>query len=557
MATFKVELLDLNETIEVEENTSYESIAQKYQDKFDAKILAVVVNNKLKELFKTVKFDCKLKFVTLASLDGERIYSRSLSFVADVAARSLFSHKLYIYASLHGGLYCTLKPLSGVEKPLPEGWQLQLKEKMAEIIAKDMPFIKVKMPKERALKVFKQADLMDKYELFSLIPRQTISIYYLGEYVNYFYGHLVPSTGYLDKFDVKPYKDGFILLYPRWQHYWDIAEFKEMKNLSTVYEEYSNWLKVLGMEKISDINKMILDGKIKDLILLSEALQEKKIAQIADKISEKIDKVRVILIAGPSSSGKTTFSKRLAIQLRVNGVKPIPISLDNYFLDRDKTPKDENGKPDWESIYALNIELLNEHLNKLFDGKEVELPYYDFRTGKSRPSGEIIKLDKDAVLILEGIHALNDKLTPHVDPELKFKIYISALTQLHIDDTNRIPTTDTRLIRRIVRDHKFRGHSPKQTIQMWSMVRRGEERWIFPFQEQADAYFNSALVYELGILRKYAVPLLSEITRDQPEFVEASRLLRFLGYFLPMEEEGAIPLNSILREFIGGSCFKY
>ncbi len=535
------------------EGTTYEDIAKANQKDYDALIVAVIADNKLKELFKRVKKDCKLEFVTLKTLDGERIYARSLIFVADVAVRKLFEkYHLYVHCALNGGLYCSVKG-----KKLKEQEIKKIEDKMKELVEQDLPFIKVKVTKQRALKAFEQAGLYDKIDLFNTVPRDTISIYYLDNFVNYFYGHLVPSTGYLKKFKLHPYKDGFILLYPRWQHWWDVVEFKETKNLAKVYEEYENWLKILGIEKISDINRAILDGSIRDLILTSEALQEQKISLIAKQIWERRDKVKVVLIAGPSSSGKTTFSKRLTIHLKVTGLEPIPISLDDYFLDREKTPRDENGNYDWESIYALNLDLLNKHLNMLFAGKEVELPYYDFKEGKSKKSGRVIKLPENGVLILEGIHGLNDTLTKDIDDSKKFKIYISPLTQLHIDDTNRIPTTDTRLIRRLVRDFKYRGHSVFQTLKMWPMVRRGEEKNIFPYQENADAYFNSALVYELAVLKKYATPILAEVNRDSIYYSEAKRLLRFLGYFLPIEDERPILANSIMREFIGGSCYNY
>jgi uridine kinase len=365
---------------------------------------------------------------------------------------------------------------------------------------------------------------------------------------------MTPRTGYLKCFGLKFYLPGFILRYPQKESPTTLPTFVEQRKLANVYYEFEHWGKVLEIEDVASLNTQINSGRTGELIRIAEALHEKKLAQLADEITKDRGRVRVILIAGPSSSGKTTFAQRLCIQLRVNGLRPIAIGTDDYFVDREHTPVDEKGEPDFEALEALDLELFNQHLIRLIQGEEVEIPIFNFQTGTREPKGEIISAKDDQPIIIEGIHGLNERLTSEIPKDRKFKIYISALTQLNVDNHNRIPTTDNRLLRRIVRDNQFRSHDAKATIRQWPSVRRGEERNIFPFQEDADAMFNSALAYELAILKRYAEPLLRAISKDDPEFPEAKRLLKFLSYILPMEDSD-VPLNSILREFIGASCF--
>ncbi len=425
---------------------------------------------------------------------------------------------------------------------------------MKELIKEDIPFEREEVPIDEVVEAFEKTKQRDRLRLLKYWKKDSVYVYKCGTIYDYFYGNMVPSTGYLKKFDLIYYKPGFLLKFPSIYDPNSMPPFEDQKKLFSVFREAEKWAKILDVADVGALNEKIHKEEIGDIIRVSEALHEKKIAHIADMITDKRDYVKIVLISGPSSSGKTTFSKRLSVQLRVNGLKPHTISLDNYFVEREKTPRDENGDYDFESIYALDLELLNEHLNKLLNGEEVHIPKYNFVTGKREYNGDILKMSDDFVLILEGIHGLNETLTSGIPSENKFKIYVSALTQLNIDNHNRIPTTDVRLLRRIVRDNRTRGKSAEDTLLGWLSVRRGEDKNIFPYQEDADIMFNSTLVYELGVLKSHAEPLLREIGKTSSAYSEAKRLLQFLEYFMPSKED-EIPQNSIIREFIGGSCF--
>jgi len=539
------------EHIEVPRRTKLEEISERYQQDNPSLIVAAKVNNKFRELTYLLEDDIsKVEFVDFSSTDGMRIYRRSLMFVFIRAAMELYEgcHVL-VHHSLSKGLYCEFD----YERNLtPEDIEL-ISNRMKEIIDSNETFSKRKVPVAHARDIFKKFKMVEKEKLLKYRDHDTINIYTLGWLQNYFYGYMVPSTSYLKWFDLKPYDKGVIIRHPRKFAPNGLPEFVEQKNLAKIYSEAETWGHILDIAYVSNLNERIEKHEYPELIRIAEALQEKKVAELADMITESGK--RLVLIAGPSSSGKTTFAHRLMIQLKVNGLCPITVSTDDYFVDREKTPLDEDGNFDFESIDAVDTDLFNEHLQGMLNGDEVELPTFNFQEGRQEFRGHKIQIDETQPIIIEGIHGLNEKLTSGIAKDDKFKIYISALTQLNIDDHNRIPTTDTRLLRRIVRDSKYRGHSAIKTISMWPSVRRGEERNIFPYQEGADVMFNSALAYELATLKKYAEPLLKAIGEDQPEYSEAKRLLKFLSYFLSIESDAYIAQTSILKEFIGGSCF--
>ncbi|PLV59451.1 nucleoside kinase [Thermotoga sp. KOL6] len=544
-----------NRKITLKEGENLFKIADEYQKYFKYKILAARVNNRIVELFRAPDRGGELEFLDLTDKDGLRIYQRGLVFLASLAIKKLNSNwKLKVLHSLGKGIYCEIYENERLMLPNSEN-VTTIKRKMRELVERDLPIEKRTFYKNEAKEILSKEGLFKTVELFKYRKKRTVKLYHCDGFWAYFYGYLPPSTGRIDTFDVQSYNQGIVLVHPDPKT--DELPTIHMPKLSRVFLEYARWLNVLEVEYVSDLNNIIAhsERKVAELMLLSEALHEKKIADIADEIS-KDKRRRLVLIAGPSSSGKTTFAKRLSIQLRVNGLKPVAISLDDYFVDREKTPRDENGNYDFDSIEALDIELFNRHLQDLLAGKEVVLPKFNFKTGK-RMRGPTLKLEKDNIIIVEGIHGLNERLTASIPKEQKFKIYVSALTQLNIDDHNRVTTTDTRLLRRIVRDYKFRGHSAHDTLKMWPNVRRGEERNIFPYQEEADAMFNSALVYEIPVLRIFAEPLLVQVPEETPEYSEALRLLKLLDFFLPITNIEDIPDKSILREFIGRSIFKY
>nr|WP_230866704.1 nucleoside kinase [Iocasia fonsfrigidae] len=514
-------------------------------------IVAAVVDNELYNLNNRLEKNCSLEFLTINDEIGNRIYRRSLFLVMAKAIYDLFPEGiLSIEHSLSNGIYCELHK----DSPLTQKSLSKIQKGMKELIKRKIPIKKVYFKKDELINVFLKQGFSERVELIKQMDTVGSNIYELDGYYNYFFYNMIPHTGYLDRFELHYRLPGFILLYPQRGNPLHVPDFIEQPKLANIFHEYEKWGQIIGVQNVSDLNKVIEEKKYGDLIRVSEALHEKKIANIADQISQDIEQKRVILIAGPSSSGKTTFAQRLAIHLRVNGLKPVAISTDDYFINREDTPKDENGNYDFESIEAIDLELFNKQLLELIQGKEVELPIYNFTTGRRESSGKKMKIEERQPIIIEGIHSLNDSLTEFIPQDVKYKIYISALTQLNIDQHNRIPTTDTRIIRRIVRDHKFRNQTAAMTINWWPGVRRGEERNIFPYQENADLMFNSALVYELPVLKKYAKPLLEEITADDKSYYQARRLLGILKCFKTMPE-GDIPDTSIIKEFIGGSPF--
>jgi uridine kinase len=518
----------------------------------DYPIVAAWFNNKILGLKTPLKTDGNLGFVTLNSADGMSVYRRSLTFILIRAAREVFiSPRMYVRHSLSQGYYCEID----LGRPLELDDLHKLDKRMRELVDADIPFVRCEVSVQEALDIFQKDGQMDKVSVLKYRTEPTVNIYGLGEFNDYFYGCLAPSTGYIKTFELRFYPPGFILRFPMHEDPSRIPEFEEQKKMAEVFREYVRWGQILGVARVGDIDEIVESGEASQTVRIAEALHEKKLAQMADAIQSKITLPRLILISGPSGSGKTTFSKRLAIQMRVNGIKNLTLSLDNYFLDREETPKDETGEYDFEAPDAIDIDLLNNQLLDVLAGREVAVPRFNFKEGR-RKGHHKIKLDPDEVLVLEGIHALNPKLTPSIPSIMKFRVYVSALSQLNVDNHNRVPTTDTRKLRRIVRDHLFRGYGAIDTLSNWQSVSRGENQYIFPFQEEADAMFNSSLVYELCVLKGYAERLLSEITDAVPEYAEARRLLRFLSYFLTIKAE-EVPRNSILREFIGGSVFKY
>ncbi len=526
-------------------------LAGEYQRHFRYPIIAAKVNNEIRELSFRLEDDAEIKFIDLTDADGMRIYRRSLIFLLIKAVKDLFpERKTIIKHSISKGIYAEV--LGDTELTAEE--VAQIEAEMRKLVAKRIPFVKHEMSVEEAREILIKHERMDRYIALEFRKKPYVTVYSCDGFYDYFYGYMAPDTGYLQKFELKYYPPGLIIMFPDQNNPDTIPPFVEQKKLFGIFREYKNWVKILGIENAGILNDIVRSGRIGEVIRISEALHEKKIARIADLISENVYQKKIVLIAGPSSSGKTTFAHRLSIQLRVNGLKPVTVNLDDYFLNRIDTPKDENGEYDYEALEALDTELFNEHLNKLISGEEVEIPIFDFYTGTRKPHGRKIRLDENGVLLIEGIHGLNERLTPSIPRERKFKVYVSALTSLNIDDHNRIPSTDARMIRRITRDHKYRGNSALDTIRRWPSVRKGEDRNIFPFQEEADVMFNSALLYEIGVLKVHAEPLLMEIDRNCPEYSEARRLLEFLGNFLPIPSD-EIPANSIIREFIGGSCF--
>jgi uridine kinase len=513
--------------------------------------LVALVNGKPEELANVMREDCDIVPLNISDPFGARVYARSLIFVLVRAVSELFPGcRVTIEHSLGKGLYGELYH----NKELCQQDIDDIKKRMREIIESDAIIEKHTFSKAEAAKIFAAQGMIGKLRLLNYLTEDRVYLYKCGDIYDYFYGYMLPSAGYLKLFDLILYSPGFILRYPNQESPLEIQEFKPLPKLSKVFREAEEWAKILDVVDIGSLNEKVDNGDIKDFILVAEALHEKKIANIADRIYENKDRIKIVLIAGPSSSGKTTFSKRLSVQLRVLGLRPQPISLDDYFLERDKTPLTKEGKYDFENVNALDLDLFNSHLTQLLEGEEVEFPVFNFVTGKRESSGKRFKMDKNSVLVIEGIHGLNELLTSSIPRENKYKIYISALTQLNIDDHNRIPTTDVRVLRRIVRDNMSRGRDAETTLLSWPMVREGEEKYIFPFQEDADIMFNSTLDYEMCVLKAHADKLINSIGKDSQVYVEAKRLKIFLSYFRTASDE-LVPHNSIIREFIGGSYF--
>lgn len=514
------------------------------------KVVACRFNNEVKSLNYEINSDGKVELIDLANKDGMRIYRRGLIYIIGKAFHETYPEALLtINFQLSNSMLCEVSNMQ-VTKEMIE----KVDEKVKEIIKRDAPITKVAMTKEEAEAFYEKENTLKGRLQLDVKNKKEIMLYYCEDYYNYLYGVMPISTGVTDIYEILEYDGRFLVRYPSKKAPDRLPEFKENKKLLATLDDYEEVHKTLNVHTLYKLNKIVKENKIKDYILLDEALHEKKMAQIADDIVKR-EKVKVVLIAGPSSSGKTTFAKRLGLQLRLNGLKPVTISVDNYFVERTLNPKDEFGNYDFECLEAIDIDLFNDHILRLLNGEEIEVPTFDFEHGTKVYKGNTMKLNDDQILVIEGIHCLNDKLTPLIPKEQKYKVYISALTVLNIDYYNRISTTDTRLIRRIVRDNQFRSYSALHTLKMWDSVNRGEEKNIFPYQEEADSMFNSSLIYELAVLKDYAMPLLEKIDKSHPEFSEAKRLYRMLGYFESIPGE-YVPQNSLLREFIGGSIFE-
>ncbi|MDM8162101.1 nucleoside kinase [Labilibaculum sp. K2S] len=534
--------------------TDLQTILADIKPQLNGEVFGAMVNNKLKELSYEIYKPKNVTFVDGTHPDGLRMYGRSLCFLLYKAVHDLYPKAGFrVEHSISNGLYCRITDKNILLSP--EDVE-NIKKRMIKIVEADLPFIREEIETGKAIELFEAQGLKEKTSLFRTRGNLFTSVYHLGESVDYFYGFLVPSTSKLKVFDLLPFAQGMLLMAPGRRNPLETEAFIPQEKMLKIFSEYKRWGNVLNIANVGDLNGYVENNNISELIKISEALHEKKISQIADKIRKKRKHVKLILISGPSSSGKTTFGKRLAIQLKVAGLHPVNLSLDNYFVNREKTPKDENGEYDFEALESLDVRLFNENLVDLLNGKEVELPKFSFETGTRYFDGEKLKINGKQVLVVEGIHALNPKLTPLIADDSKFRIYISALTSISIDGHNRIPSTDNRLIRRIVRDHKYRNYSAFDTISRWPSVRRGEDKNIFPYQEEADVMFNSALQYELGVLKRYAEPILKEIQPNQVEYSEANRLLKFFSYFLPISD-AEIPPTSLMREFLGGSTFEY
>ncbi len=521
----------------------------------NGQIVAALMNGKLRELSQPMQADADLVPVTTADSDGTRIYRRSLCFLMVAAASELFPDRtITIHHSMpFGGYYCECDD----QKLLSAEELVQLRRRMKSLIAANLPITQVRVPLAEALQLFRDSGDKEKADLFAKRRKDYLTLYELNGVRDYFHGFMVPSTSYLDVFELRPYSRGFILQFPRRQQPRKLQPFEDEARLATVFREYQNWLRIMGTPKVAALNEAIRNGRTQELILVAEALHERQLANISTEIAARRPQTKLVMISGPTSAGKTTFSKRLAIQLMARGIYPIAIGMDNYFVNREETPRDENGDYDFETIDALDVRLFRKHLRMLMDGETIVQPLYNFHTGR-RESGKELSIGPDHVILVEGIHGLNPRLTKGLPPDSVYRVFISAFTQLNMDKHNRVPTTDTRLLRRIVRDASHRGYSATDTIRRWPSVRRGEKRYIFPNQNNANVFFNSALVYELAVLKALAQPLLLQVEPDVPERIEANRLMAFLQWFdsIANDDLDFISSDSILREFIGGSILQ-
>lgn len=543
--TYKMKEIEINDNIKVEDLLKEEICRSKYQ------VVGCIFNNEYQNLSYEITEDGNLELIDISSKEGMKIYVRTLVYIMGKAFEKIYpDKKMTVEYQLGDAMFCTCDNME-----ITQEFMDNLSEEIQNIIDKNLNIRKVVMNRQEAEDFYNKHDTSKGRLQFNLEDNQEIYMYYCEDYYNYCYGTLANITGVIKKFEIIKYFDGFLIRYPNVKDPDTIVPYKPTKKLSWALEEYEKIHKVLEADTVYKLNKAIEENRIKEIIMLAEALHEKKIAVIADDIAKRKN-VKMVLIAGPSSSGKTTFAQRLGIQLKLNGIKPVTISVDNYFVERQDTPRDSNGDYDFECIEAIDLELFNNHLLRLLNGEEVEIPRFDFHVGTKRYKGKKLKLNENEVLVIEGIHCLNDKLTSQISKEEKYKVYISALTVLNMDRYNRISTTDTRLIRRIVRDYQFRGYTAKHTISTWHKVNEGEEKNIFPFQEEADRIFNTSLVYELNALKNIAKPLLEEIPKTDREHAEAQRLLNMLRYFRPIPNE-IIPSNSLLKEFLGGGDFKY
>lgn len=531
--------------------TTFEQIAQEYQGQFNNTIALVTENGKIRELHKKVSKDAEVKFITLSDTIGHKTYERSAIMLFVKAVHDIMGKdvRIKVEFSIGKGVYCAIQG----EKKLDDESVKQINRRMNDLVAANIPITKQPYPISEAVALFRKQGMKDKVNLFKYRRSSYINVYELDGYFDYFYGYMLPSTGYIKYFQIFPYESGVLLLLPDKSCPTQLELFEPREKLFATLEAANSWGEDLGIGTVGDLNNRICEGRLSDVILVQEALQERRIAEIANEIVAR-GEIKFVMIAGPSSSGKTSFSHRLSIQLQTHGLKPHPIAVDDYFVEREKTPRDANGDYNFECLEAIDLEQFNQDMCRLLEGEEVELPKFNFKTGHREYNGNVKKLGPEDILVIEGIHGLNDKMSYALPSESKFKIYISALTSLNVDGHNRIPTTDGRLLRRMVRDARTRGASATRTLQMWPSVRRGEEENIFPYQESADVMFNSALIYELALLKPYAEPLLYSVKPNEPEYYEAQRLLKFLGYFLSIPGD-SIPNNSLVREFSGGSCF--
>ena len=534
--------------------TAYQTIAEDYQSCYEHQIVLVFVgNNHLQELRKSVENDCEIRFVTTGDAIGHATYKRSMCFLLVKAVHDVAGHdkieRVRIHFSVDKGYYCTAEG----DVKVTEGFLEKVSARMKQLSADKIPIGKRGVHTDDAVEMFHRHGMYDKERLFEYRRVSKVNIYSMNEFEDYYYGYMVPDAGCLKYFSLHLYDEGFVIQMPMRERPEEVPEFKPSPKLFQVLKESVLWGDCQDIETVGALNDMVTKSDMREVVLVQEAHQERRIGEIAKQIADR-GNVRFVLIAGPSSSGKTTFSHRLSIQLRVNGLKPHPIAVDNYFVDRENTPRDKDGNYNFECLEAIDIVKFNEDMKALMEGKEVYLPVFDFKSGKRKYESRPKRLGSQDILVIEGIHCLNPKMTELMDDESKFKIYISALTQLNIDEHNRIPTTDGRLIRRLVRDARTRGASAMKTISMWPSVRRGEEENIFPFQEQADVMFNSSLLYELAVLKQYVEPLLFGVDKESEEYLEAKRLLKFFDYFVGIGSE-YVPTNSLLREFIGGGCF--
>lgn len=533
--------------------TSLAEIAEIENIRLEYPLIGALINNKVRDMAYRLHKPVMITFLDRTSFLGSEIYNRSLYFILFKAVRDLFPEaSLKILHSISGGKYCELENLSEeLNRPLVD----RIENRMQEIVQENIPFVRDEMLTPDALREFEKHGLYQKAKLFAERSRIFTSVYRLDDDVNYYYGILAPSTGVITSFKLELYETGLLLKQPSRTNPTRLSNTYYLPKLFTVYKTYKKWVNDIGVPYVNDLNKKIDNGEIEDFIQISEAFHEKLIANIADEIHDR-EKIKVVLLSGPSSSGKTTTSHRLSVQLGVLGYHPVQLSVDNFFVEREDTPKDENGEYNFETIDAIDLPLFNNTLNSLLEGKEVTIPTFNFTLGKKEWQGKKLKLKENSILVIEGIHCLNPKLTSQVDDKAKFKVFVSALMSVSVDSQNPIPTTDTRLIRRIIRDYRYRGYSALDTLRRWRSVREGEYKYIFPYQENADVMFNTSLICELGVLKQYAIPILREVPEIEEEYAEATRLLKFLSFFKTIPET-AVPPGSILREFVGGSQFHY
>jgi len=561
---FRLSPMDKNVTIYCKNTKSYHkyplgtSLIEIYQDlKIQLKypVMAARVNYKVEDLNFLIYKPKDIDFIDLSTSSGMRVYVRTLCMVMAKAVSELFPQaNLRIEHPISKGYYCKIDNL---QQPVTREIISQIKERVNLIISQGKRIVcEEKQTKEVEELFVQHVHQQDKIALFETLGNPYFRFFRIDDFIDYYNGVLLPSTDYLSLYDLMEYYDGLLIRVPSRENPVELEDVVLLPKMYDIFKEYVGWNKILNLNNVADFNIACRNNQTFNLIKVSEALHEKKVASIADLISQRAEKVRFVLVSGPSSSGKTTFSKRLSIQLIVSGLKPIVISLDNYFVNREDTPLDENGDWDFEHLHSLDLSLFNQHLKQLLNGEEIEIPFFNFEDGKRYYKGEKLKLQDDSILIMEGIHALNPDLIPDIPPETTFKIYVSALTTISIDNHNWIPTTDTRLLRRIIRDYRFRNYSARETIARWPSVRRGEEKWIFPYQENADVLFNSALLFELAVLKRHAEPILAEVPKYCDEYTETHRLIKFLNYFVPIHDR-EIPPTSLLREFVGGSSFRY